>query len=61
MRNPVIDEALITTNRRDELIDGLWAGEFGDVEFTELGLKIGMSTEEIGQALADVREEDGVF
>jgi hypothetical protein len=46
---------------KEILIDGLWAGEFGDVEFTELGLKLGMSMEEIGQALSDIREEDGVF
>lgn len=46
---------------RDVLIDGLWAGEFGEVEFTELALEAGMSIEEIGQVMSDVREEDGTI
>lgn len=48
------------TTQREILIDGFWAGEFGEVEFTELALDAGMSIDEINQVLSDVREEDGV-
>jgi hypothetical protein len=61
MTNPFIDEMPITVNRRDTLIDGLWAGDFGEVEFTELALGAGMSLDEINQTLNDVREEDGAL
>jgi hypothetical protein len=44
-----------------QIIDAYWAGDIGDVEFTELALQAGMSTEEIGKTLAEVREEDGSF
>ena len=50
----------LTNTKRNILIDGLWAGEFGEVEFTELALDAGMSLEEISQVLSDVREEDGI-
>lgn len=46
---------------RGALIDGLWAGDLGEVEFTELALEAGMSIEEIGQTLSDIREEYGVL
>lgn len=44
---------------RDELIDALWAGEIGEIEFAELAFKIGMEAEEVGETLANIREEDG--
>lgn len=47
--------------RRENLIDSYWAGEIGDVEFTEVGLMLGMDLLEIGQILFDVREEDGTL
>lgn len=43
------------------LIDGFWAGEFGEVEFFELGLQAGMSIQELSRVLDDVRSEDGTF
>lgn len=46
---------------REELIDGYWAGDFGDVEFAELALDSGMEAHEIGQIMSDVREEDGTL
>ena len=46
---------------RDELIDGYWAGDFGDVEFAELALDAGMEVHEIGQIMSEVREEDGAL
>jgi hypothetical protein len=61
MRNPIIDEAPITINRRDELIDALWAGDIGEVEFAELGIELGMEAHELAQVMSDVREEDGTL
>lgn len=61
MRNPIIDEAPITLNQRDELIDRLWAGEIGEVEFAEMAFNLGMEAHEIGQVMSDVREEDGTI
>lgn len=46
---------------RDELIDAIWAGDMGEVEFTEVALDQGLSLDEINQVLNDVREEDGVL
>ena len=46
---------------KDKLIDAFWAGEIGEVEFFEVGLDLGMDTDEIGQVLSDVREEDGTL
>lgn len=46
---------------RDQLIDAYWAGDMGDVEFTEVGLGIGMPLEEISQVMSDVRDEDGTL
>lgn len=46
---------------RDQLIDALWAGDVGEVEFAELALELGMEAHEIGQVMSEVREEDGTF
>lgn len=43
------------------LVDALWAGEVGEVEFFEVGTDLGASLEQLNQAMNDVREEDGVF
>jgi hypothetical protein len=43
------------------LVDALWGGEIGEVEFTETALDLGASLERINQVLNEVRAEDGVF
>jgi hypothetical protein len=43
----------------DRLIAGLWDGEIGEVEFFERALETGMSINQIGAILDEVREEDG--
>lgn len=45
---------------RQILIDALWDGAIGEVEFFECALESGMTMDEIGEALAEVRAEDGV-
>jgi hypothetical protein len=49
------------TNPCDELIDQMWGGEIGEVEFFERGMQLGMSLEEIGSIITDIRVEDGTF
>ena len=48
------------TSRFEILKDLFWCGEIGDVEFFELAFEAGMSTVEIGEFLAEVREHDEV-
>jgi DNA-binding transcriptional MerR regulator len=43
---------------KQQLVEAFEAGDFGDVEFTELALEAGMSIEEIGKVLED---NEGVF
>lgn len=45
----------------DDLVDALWSGDVGEVEFTEVALELGARLDRINQALTDVREEDGVI
>lgn len=42
--------------RQDELVEGFEAGDFGDVEFTELALAAGMDVAAIENALQAQRE-----
>lgn len=41
------------------LVDQLWSGEIGEVEFFEVGLDMGASLTALHEAINDVREEDG--
>lgn len=45
----------------NNLREAFWAGDMGEVEFTECALESGMSLEDIGAFLQEVREEDGSF
>ena len=40
--------------------DMFWSGEIGDVEFFELATDAGATLKQIGDFLAEVREQDGV-
>lgn len=53
--------AMAEPMNRNQLIDALWAGDVGEVEFAELALGLGMEAHEIGQVMSEVREEDGTF
>ena len=48
------------TNACDNLIDQIWQGEIGEIEFFERGMQLGMSLEELGTIVSDIREEDGI-
>jgi hypothetical protein len=43
---------------KDELIEALEAGDFGEVEFFELALDAGLSVDEIGLALQHAKQLD---
>ena len=43
----------------EQLVGTLWDGQMGEVEFTEAALDMGASLTAIGEALQEVREEDG--
>jgi hypothetical protein len=45
---------------REQLIDAIWSGDMGEVEFTEVALDQGLSLAEINAVLIDIRAEDGV-
>lgn len=49
----------MTNPRFHQLVTMLEDGQIGDVEFTELALEAEATTEQIAQALADTRAEDG--
>jgi hypothetical protein len=49
------------TNACDDLIDQIWQGEISEQTFFERGMQLGMSLEQLGSIVADIREEDGTF
>jgi hypothetical protein len=48
-------------NQLEILQDLFWSGEVGEVEFFELALDVGATVKQIGDFLAEVREQDGIL
>lgn len=46
--------------RFDLLIDALWNGDVGEVEFLEVSLELGADLGRINQVIDEIKMEDGV-
>ena len=49
------------TNPCDELIDQLWSGDCSEAEFFERGMLLGMTLEQLGEVVAEIKDADGII
>lgn len=49
------------TNACDDLIDQMWGGDCNEPDFFERGMLLGMTLQQLGEVVAEIKNADGII